>query len=89
VSDVQPFLDDGAQLLACLQHAGLVTRRSVCGDKRGIGVALTEKARNLLEEAAGDLAGTGKEALGRFMGPARRRAVSALMPDFAAQGTPE
>ena len=27
--------------IACLQHAGLVTRKSVCGDKRGVEVALT------------------------------------------------
>ncbi|NUO40965.1 MAG: MarR family transcriptional regulator, partial [Streptomyces sp.] len=38
--------------IACLQHAGLVTRQSVCGDKRGVEVALTEKARGLLKDAS-------------------------------------
>ncbi|MFI0510182.1 MarR family winged helix-turn-helix transcriptional regulator [Streptomyces sp. WSLK1-5] len=71
--------------IACLQHTGLVTRRSVCGDKRGIEVALTEKARGLLKEASGPLAETVKEALGRFMGPAQRQALCALMPDFAEE----
>ncbi|MEU1480385.1 MarR family winged helix-turn-helix transcriptional regulator [Streptomyces sp. NPDC001668] len=75
--------------IACLQHAGLVTRRSVCGDKRGVEVALTEKARGLLKEASGVLAETVKEALGRFMGPAQRQALCALMPDFATEAAPE
>jgi DNA-binding MarR family transcriptional regulator len=75
--------------IACLQHAGLVTRRSVCGDKRGIEVALTEKARGLLKEASDALAETVKEAFGRFMGPAQRQALCALMPDFVAEPAPE
>ena len=75
--------------IACLQHVGLVNRRSVCGDKRGIEVALTEKARRLLEEASEALAETVKEALGRSMGPAQCKAVSALMPDLAAEKAPE
>jgi DNA-binding MarR family transcriptional regulator len=75
--------------IACLQHAGLVTRKSVCGDKRGVEVALTEKARGLLKEASGVLAETVKEALARFMGPTQREAMCALMPDFAAEATPE
>lgn len=75
--------------IACLQHAGLVTRKSVCGDKRGVEVALTEKARGLLKEASGVLAETVKEALARFMGPTQREAMCALMPDFAVEATPE
>ncbi|MGN9761024.1 MarR family winged helix-turn-helix transcriptional regulator [Streptomyces sp. SD31] len=75
--------------IACLQHAGLVTRKSVCGDKRGVEVALTEKARRLIEEASAVLAETVKEALARFMGPTQRQAMCALMPDFAAEATPE
>ena len=75
--------------IACLQHAGLVTRRSVCGDKRGVEVALTEKARNLLMEASAALAETVKEALTRFMGPSQREAMCALMPDFIGEPAPE
>src|SRR3954471_13738396 len=68
--------------IACLQHAGLVTRKSVCGDKRGVEVALTEKARELLKEAPGPLAETVKHALGRFVGPAQHDAMRALLPDL-------
>ncbi|MFF3333558.1 MarR family winged helix-turn-helix transcriptional regulator [Streptomyces sp. NPDC002888] len=70
--------------IACLQHAGLVTRRSVCGDKRGVEVTLTAKARLLLEEVSGPLAETVTKALEKFTGPAQREAVSALLPDPAA-----
>jgi DNA-binding MarR family transcriptional regulator len=69
--------------IACLQHAGLVTRKSVCGDKRGVEVALTDKARQLLEEASAPLAETVVQALRRFMGPAQREALRALLPEFA------
>ncbi|WP_435208681.1 MarR family winged helix-turn-helix transcriptional regulator [Streptomyces sp. bgisy034] len=75
--------------IACLQHAGLVTRKSVCGDKRGVEVALTEKARGLLKETSAVLAETVKEALTRFMGPTQRQAMCALMPDFAGQPAAE
>ena len=68
--------------IACLQHAGLVTRKSVCGDKRGVEVALTEKARELLKEASGALSETVKHALGRFVGPAQHDAMRALLPDL-------
>lgn len=66
--------------IACLQRSGLVTRESVCGDKRGIEVALTEKARRLLREASGTLAQTVREALSRFVGPEQREALGALVP---------
>ncbi|MFJ3668792.1 MarR family winged helix-turn-helix transcriptional regulator [Streptomyces sp. NPDC090106] len=69
--------------IACLQHAGLVTRASVCGDKRGVEVALTEKARGLLRETSDLIAVTVKESLGRFMGPEQCAAMRALMPDPA------
>ncbi|GGX07320.1 MarR family winged helix-turn-helix transcriptional regulator [Streptomyces lomondensis] len=71
--------------IACLQHAGLVTRRSVCGDKRGVEVALTDKARRLLTEASGPLAETVKEALPCFMGPDQRAALFGLVPDLAEE----
>ncbi|MFF0161154.1 MarR family winged helix-turn-helix transcriptional regulator [Streptomyces sp. NPDC005263] len=67
--------------IACLQHAGLVTRKSVCGDKRGVEVVLTEKARLLLKEASEPLSETVVQALGRIMGPTQREAMRALLPD--------
>ncbi|MET7519043.1 MarR family transcriptional regulator [Streptomyces sp. NPDC005480] len=73
--------------IACLQHAGLVNRRSVCGDKRGIEVALTDKARSLLEEASDTLAETVTRALSHVMGPDQHEAMSGLLPDPA--GRPE
>ncbi|MEU1185338.1 MarR family transcriptional regulator [Streptomyces sp. NPDC005820] len=73
--------------VACLQHAGLVTRRSVCGDKRGIEIALTDKARTLLREASGALAGTVTAALAHVMGPEQCAAMSGLVP--AAGGETE
>ncbi|MDQ0764514.1 MarR family winged helix-turn-helix transcriptional regulator [Streptomyces canus] len=75
--------------IACLQHAGLVTRKSVCGDKRGVEVALTEKGRRLLAESSGGLAETVKEALTRFMGADQREALRALLPDLAVEARPE
>ncbi|MFG2777312.1 MarR family winged helix-turn-helix transcriptional regulator [Streptomyces prunicolor] len=68
--------------IACLQHAGLVTRKSVCGDKRGIEVALTEKARQLLREASESLAETVKRGLVQFVGREQRDALTALFPDL-------
>ncbi|MEU3281945.1 MarR family winged helix-turn-helix transcriptional regulator [Streptomyces antibioticus] len=66
--------------VACLQHAGLVVRRSACRDKRGVEVALTEKARGLLREASGALAETAAGALTHVMGPEQRAAVLGLVP---------
>jgi DNA-binding MarR family transcriptional regulator len=69
--------------IACLQHAGLVTRKSVCGDKRGVEVVLTDKARRLLTEVSEPLSETVVQALGRIMGPTQRAAMRALLPDVA------
>lgn len=74
--------------VACLQHAGLVTRKTVCGDKRGVEVALTEKARGLLREASGALAGTVTEALAHVMGPEQCAALSVLLPESAFEPRP-
>jgi DNA-binding MarR family transcriptional regulator len=71
--------------IACLQHAGLVTRQSVCGDKRGVEVALTDKARRLLQEASATLAETVTAALDQVMGPEQRAALSGLLPDAGAR----
>lgn len=74
--------------VACLQHAGLVTRRSVCGDKRGVEVALTDKARLLLHETSDTLTETVAEALAHVIGPEQREAMYGLLPGLdAATGT--
>ncbi|MFE6822875.1 MarR family winged helix-turn-helix transcriptional regulator [Streptomyces sp. NPDC057690] len=77
--------------IACLQHAGLVTRKAVCGDKRGVEVALTDKARRLLREASGALAETVTGALAHVMGPEQCAAMSGLIPKThtAAATAPE
>jgi DNA-binding MarR family transcriptional regulator len=71
--------------IACLQHAGLVTRKSVCGDKRGIEVALTDKARKLLEDASATLSTTVTGALSRVMGPDQHEAMCGLLPQLAEE----
>jgi DNA-binding MarR family transcriptional regulator len=71
--------------IACLQHTGLVTRMSVCGDKRGIEVALTEKARRLLQDASGTLASTVTRALSHVMGPDQHEAMCGLFPEPAEE----
>ncbi|MER5531689.1 MarR family transcriptional regulator [Streptomyces sp. NPDC002677] len=69
--------------IACLQHAGLVTRKAVCDDKRGIEVALTDKARGLLKDASATLAETVGQAFAHVIGPEQREALCALMPELA------
>jgi len=66
--------------VACLQHAGLVTKQSVCGDKRGVGVALTDKARRLLTEASGPLANAVTDALDHAISPAQHEAMCDFLP---------
>ncbi|MFF8725829.1 MarR family winged helix-turn-helix transcriptional regulator [Streptomyces sp. NPDC015171] len=68
--------------IACLQRAGLVVRTTVCGDKRGVRVALTDTARELLRETSALLAGTVRQALADSMGPDQRAAMCALVPDL-------
>ncbi|GGR70767.1 hypothetical protein GCM10010269_07110 [Streptomyces humidus] len=75
--------------VACLQHAGLVTRRTACGDKRGVEIALTDKARRLLREASDALSETVTEALGQVMGPEQCAALGGLMPKAAAAPQPD
>ncbi|MFF1546502.1 MarR family winged helix-turn-helix transcriptional regulator [Streptomyces sp. NPDC058291] len=75
--------------VACLQHAGLVTRKTVCGDKRGVEVALTEKARRLLREASDALSETVTQALAHVVGPEQRAALSELIPQAVARGEGE
>ena len=63
--------------VGCLSHSGLVTRESVSGDRRGIALTLTAKARRLLAEKGPDLAGAVCQALAETIGPDWRRTVSA------------
>ena len=66
--------------VACLQHAGLVTKQSVCGDKRGVEVALTDKARRLLTEASTPLADAVTDALDHTISPAQHEAMCGFLP---------
>ncbi|MFI6348948.1 MarR family winged helix-turn-helix transcriptional regulator [Streptomyces sp. NPDC050560] len=74
--------------IACLQHSGLVARRSVRGDRRGVEVSLTDRARRLLTEASDALAEAVTDALARFVGPAQRAALRALLPETADGSRP-
>ncbi|NEA65058.1 winged helix DNA-binding protein [Streptomyces sp. SID12488] len=66
--------------IACLSHAGLVTRRSVCGDKRGVEVALTDKGRRVFTEASPTLADTVGSGLAEI-GPEERETMCGLLPE--------
>jgi DNA-binding MarR family transcriptional regulator len=70
--------------IACLSHAGLVTKRSVCGDKRGVEVALTGKGRRLFTEASPALAGTVVSGLAQI-GPEERETMCGLLPEEAVE----
>jgi DNA-binding MarR family transcriptional regulator len=65
--------------IACLQHAGLITRQSVCGDRRGIQVALTGKARDLLGETSPALAEAVSQALAHAVTPAQLEGLCGLL----------
>ncbi|GAB2959443.1 hypothetical protein GCM10023080_019310 [Streptomyces pseudoechinosporeus] len=67
--------------VACLQHAGLITKGSVCGDRRGIEVTLTEKARRLLNDTTAPLANAVTDAITRTLGPQQCEALRDLLPD--------
>jgi DNA-binding MarR family transcriptional regulator len=69
--------------VACLQHAGLITKGSVCGDRRGIEVTLTEKARRLLKDTSPPLADAITDAVTRALGPEQRAALCGLLPGTA------
>ncbi|MFD4787193.1 MarR family winged helix-turn-helix transcriptional regulator [Streptomyces sp. NPDC058459] len=71
--------------IACLQHAGLVARKPVSGDRRGIQVTLTERGHNALDEASRPLAETVVATLGRYVGPAQREAIERLLPALAQE----
>lgn len=54
--------------VGCLHHLGLVTRHSVDGDRRGIALTLTDKARRLLAEKSPALADAVSQALAHIIG---------------------
>ncbi|WP_328496686.1 MarR family winged helix-turn-helix transcriptional regulator [Streptomyces sp. NBC_00414] len=66
--------------VACLQHAGLITKNSACGDRRGIEVALTEKARRLLSESTGPLADAVARAIAQTACTQRFTQLHDLLP---------
>ncbi|MHA5047066.1 MarR family winged helix-turn-helix transcriptional regulator [Streptomyces sp. SD15] len=66
--------------VACLQHAGLITRRSACGDRRGIEVALTDKARTLLRDSSRPLADAVSQAIAQTACAQRYDALHELLP---------
>lgn len=72
--------------VACLQHAGLITRRSACGDRRGIEVALTDKARRLLRESTGPLADAVSQAIAQTACAQRYEALHDLLPPVPEPG---
>jgi DNA-binding MarR family transcriptional regulator len=71
--------------IAMLHGAGLVTRGGTDGDKRCIRVALTDKARHLLAEAAAPLACTITKAVAHALGPGQHEVLRGLLA--AADGT--
>jgi DNA-binding MarR family transcriptional regulator len=74
--------------VACLQHAGLATRRASRCDRRGIEVSLTDKSRQLLDEASPALADAITQAVTCAVGPHHREALRGLLagtPDSDAQ----
>jgi DNA-binding MarR family transcriptional regulator len=74
--------------VVCLQRVGLVTRRTACGDKRGVEIALTDKARQLMGEAAPLLVDGVRQALLQVVSPCQRQALLGLLPNLADPGDP-
>ncbi|WP_128379371.1 MarR family winged helix-turn-helix transcriptional regulator [Streptomyces cavernae] len=66
--------------VACLQHADLVSRRSVCGDKRGVEVSLTDKARRLLRDVSPALTAAMTQAVRNTMDHRQCEALRGLLP---------
>lgn len=66
--------------VACLQRAGMITKNSPCGDRRGVEVALTDKARHLLSSSSRSLADTVSEAIARTACAQRYTGLHDLLP---------
>ncbi|MEU9139316.1 MarR family winged helix-turn-helix transcriptional regulator [Streptomyces sp. NPDC048404] len=73
--------------VACLQHSGLITKNSACGDRRGVEVALTDKARTLLGESSRPLADAVAEAIAQTACAQRYTQLQHLLP--TSQGSEE
>jgi DNA-binding MarR family transcriptional regulator len=71
--------------VGCLHHLGLVTRGSVTGDRRGIALTLTDKARRLLAEKSPALAQAVSQALAHSIGPTQCEALTGLLTHAAPQ----
>jgi DNA-binding MarR family transcriptional regulator len=69
--------------VACLQHAGLITRSTARCDRRGIQVTLTDEARRLLRETSGALAEAVTRAVGNLEGPHGCSMMRILLPNSA------
>ncbi|MEW2622953.1 MarR family transcriptional regulator [Streptomyces sp. NPDC048106] len=76
--------------VACLQHADLVARDSVCGDRRGVALTLTDKARRLLAQHFPILTETVNQVLADALGPMQFEALTNLLAQAsnAATATP-
>lgn len=66
--------------VVCLQHAGLVARHAARGDRRGVEIALTDKARQLLAETAPALTAAVNGALTHTLSCTQREALRGLLP---------
>jgi DNA-binding MarR family transcriptional regulator len=75
--------------VACLQRSGLVARGSTCGDRRGIEVALTDKARRLLAEISPPLGDAITHAVAHLVGPQLLDALRGLLPDSGTADSPD
>ena len=64
----------------CLDHFGLVTRETVRGDRRGVALTLTDKARRLLAEQGPELATEVRRALDETIGCPGGSALTELLP---------
>jgi DNA-binding MarR family transcriptional regulator len=69
----------------CLQHLGLVTRETARGDRRGIALILTDKARRLLAEQGPALASAVRQALTETIGCEHGSTLTALLPPQARE----
>jgi DNA-binding MarR family transcriptional regulator len=63
----------------CLHHIGLVTRETARGDRRGISLTLTDKARRLLIEQGPGLASAVRQALTETIGCEHGSALNTLL----------
>ena len=70
------------RLVDRIEAAGLVTRESVPGDRRGVSVVITSKGKSLYEEAFGRHQKDLEEAFARRLTPAQHKAVAEALATF-------